>query len=73
MKKLNEQIKLKETPEIREFIKERGITDIDVILKKALESYLEKMKDEPICKVDKWISILDKLVDWANNEGDEDG
>lgn len=43
-------------------------TDISELLNEAIEEYLEKNSEKPITKVDKWIEILDELIDWANQE-----
>ena len=43
-------------------------TDINELLNEAIEEYLEKNSEKALTKVDKWIEILDELIDWANKE-----
>jgi hypothetical protein len=42
--------------------------EINELLNEAIEEFLQKDSEKALTKVDKWIEILDELIDWANKE-----
>lgn len=71
--KSKNKIILEETPEIQEFLKDNGISDVNGLVKDALESYLANNKGKNENKVENWIRVLNGLVEWANEGNDETG
>lgn len=71
MTKQNVQKILDETPEIQEFLKDNGISDVNRFFKEALESHLENNKKKNESIVDKWIRVLNGLIEWSNEGNDE--
>lgn len=66
MEKTNIQIKLEKAPELREYLKNNNVSDVDELINKALESYIKE--ESNTSKVDKWVKTLDTLVEWAKKD-----
>lgn len=58
---------LLKTTEIAEYLKNKGMIEDTSDFKKELEKYMKENKN-PENEVDRWIKVLNNLIDWANNE-----
>lgn len=61
----------KKTEEIANYLKDKGIISDISSFKDELEKHIEKKNENPENDVDKWIKVLNNLVEWAN-EGNQD-
>lgn len=64
-------IKVDESPEIKQYLEENGQSCVNELLKNALKEYLENGAKNEENQVDKWIRILNELVEWANTKCDK--
>lgn len=59
---------LNEIPELKEYVENANEEEVNELVKESLVKYLENGAKNEENRVDKWIRILNELVEWANTE-----